>query len=398
MQAYTLTVSKFNTIVRDIFNSEELLHNIQIVGEVFGISKSKNSVYFSLKDEECSLPCVTFYGEIAQNINEGEMVVVTGSPNFYAKSGRFNFVVNKIEPYGLGILFQRFLELKAKLEKEGLFDQSHKKPIPKDIKRIGVVTSKDGAVIQDIRNVTWRRNRGVDIVLYDTKVQGNGAEKEIVEGINFFSDYEKVDVVVVARGGGSMEDLAAYNTEEVARATYACKKPIVSAVGHETDFTIIDFVSDLRAPTPSAAAELLSTNTNEAKLTLKRETSRLSRLIDSFIAENTMEFNSDVLDISRMIENITKNYQNKLSKIVGKLSIKLDRVTSERTYDLNLKLETLKKLNPLDILSRGYAKIEQQNKPVSSASKLDLSKEFEINFADGVVVAKGEKKWAMNRR
>ena len=392
MQAYTLTVSKFNTIVRDIFNSEELLHNIQIVGEVFGISKSKNSVYFYLKDEECSLPCVTFYGEIAQNINEGDMVVVTGSPNFYAKSGRFNFVVNKIEPFGLGILYQRFMELKAKLEKEGLFDESHKKPIPKNIKRIGVVTSKDGAVIQDIRNVTWRRNRGVDIVLYDTKVQGNGAEKEIVEGINFFSEYDKVDVVIVARGGGSMEDLAAYNTEEVARATYACKKPIVSAVGHETDFTIIDFVSDLRAPTPSAAAELLSTNTNEAKLALKRETSRLSRLIDSLIADNTMQLNGDVFELSRRIEKLAEENQNKLSKLANKISTRLDKLTNEHTYALNLKLESLKKLNPLDILSRGYAKIEQQNKPISSADKLDLSKEFEINFADGVIVAKGEKK------
>ncbi len=392
MQAYTLTVSKFNTIVRDIFNSEELLHNIQIVGEVFGISKSKNSVYFSLKDEECSLPCVTFYGEIAQNINEGDMVVVTGSPNFYAKSGRFNFVVNKIEPFGLGILYQRFVELKEKLEKEGLFDASHKKPMPKNIKRIGVVTSKDGAVIQDIRNVTWRRNRGIDIVLYDTKVQGNGAEKEIVEGINFFSEYDKVDVVIVARGGGSMEDLAAYNTEEVARATYACKKPIVSAVGHETDFTIIDFVSDLRAPTPSAAAELLSTNTTDAKSTLKREVSRLSRLIDSLVADNNLRLGGDISDITRKIDDVVEQKNNQIKKLTQKLSSKIENLSNEKNYRLNLSVTVLNKLNPLDILSRGYAKIEQQQKPIPSASKLDLSKEFEINFADGVVVAKGEKK------
>jgi len=164
-QNYTLTVSKFNNYIKDIFNSEELLHNIKIVGEVFGVSVSKSSTYFSIKDEECSLPCVCFYGEMARNLKDGDMVVVTGSPNFYTKSGRFNFVVNKVEPFGLGLLYQRFVEMKEKLEKEGLFAQEHKKELPQNIKRIGVVTSKDGAVIQDIKNVAWRRNKGIDIVL-----------------------------------------------------------------------------------------------------------------------------------------------------------------------------------------------------------------------------------------
>ena len=369
-QAYTLSVSKFNNIVKDIFNSEELLHNIKIVGEVFGISNSKTSVYFSMKDEESSLPCVCFYGEIMEQIKEGDMIIATGSPNFYAKSGRFNFVVNKVEPFGLGLLYQNFLLMKDKLEKEGLFDPLHKKPIPETIKRIGVVTSKDGAVIQDIRNVTWRRNRSVDIVLYDTKVQGNDAEKEIVKGIEFFSDYDGVDVVVVARGGGSMEDLAAYNTEEVARATYACKKPIVSAVGHETDFTIIDFVSDLRAPTPSAAAELLTKDTKQAQNDFKRQISRISRQIEIVLADKTMQLDGTRNELSHKLENFVK----------------------DKSYDLELKLAHLNKLNPLDILSRGYAKIEQERKPVDKLAQLDTDKPFDIYFADGKITAKGEDK------
>lgn len=382
-QAYTLTVSKFNEIIKNIFNSEQLLHNIKLVGEVFGVSLSKSAVYFSIKDEESSLPCVCFYGEIFKNVQEGDLVYITGSPNFYAKSGRFNFVVSKVEPVGLGLLFQRFLELKDKLEKEGLFDQAHKKTIPANIKRIGVVTSKDGAVIQDIKNVAWRRNPSVDIVLYDSKVQGNDAEKEIARGIDFFSDYEKVDVVVVARGGGSMEDLSAYNTELVARATYNCNKPIISAVGHETDFTIIDFVSDLRAPTPSAAAELLTKNTKDSFALLEKDASKMSMLIENFVSENAMRYNLAKNTFISLSEDFLLQKQSEVSKKASKLSYNIEKCTLAQDYALKLKLAHLNKLNPLDILSLGYAKIEQNDKPVGKKSEIDLSKELKIYFADG---------------
>ena len=389
---FTLTVTKFNSIIRDIFNAEELLHNVKIAGEVFGVSLSKMATYFSIKDEASSLPCVCFYGDLAKDIKEGDMVVVTGSPNYYAKSGRFNFVVSKIEPFGQGLLYQKFLLLKEQLEKEGLFDQAHKKPIPANIKRIGVVTSKDGAVIQDIKNVTWRRNPAIDIVLYDTKVQGNGAEKEIADGINFFSDYDKVDVVIVARGGGSLEDLSAYNTELVARATYNCNKPIVSAVGHETDFTIIDFVSDLRAPTPSAAAELLAKDSKTQKMALKKDISHLSRNIESLIAEKTLQFQMAKNAIVSMVEDIVADNKQRLEKLTNQLSNKLNEFVVKRDYELKLKLATLKKLNPLDILSLGYAKIEQSGKVIGFAKNVDYDKNIEINFADGCVNAIPQKK------
>ena len=384
----TISVTKFNNYVKNIFNAEELLHNVKIVGEVFGVSIAKSSTYFTLKDEESSLPCICFYSDIMQTVKEGDSVAITGSPNFYTKQGRFNFVVSKIEPYGQGILYQRFLELKEKLLKEGIFDEAHKKPIPKSIKRIGVVTSKDGAVIQDIKNVTWRRNPAVDIVLYNTKVQGNGAEEEIKAGIDFFSEYDGVDVVVVARGGGSLEDLAAYNTEVVARATYNCKKPIISAVGHETDFTIIDFASDLRAPTPSAAAELLTPDTQSNKALLKKDLSRLSRLLENYIADKTVEFQGNKNIIFDLFETKIKNYKQKLDKLTLTLSSKLNAFVIDAKYALEIKLAKLNKLNPLDILRLGYAKIEQSGKAVTSANSIDEKADILISFADGQVVTK----------
>lgn len=388
MTRQTLTVTKFNSIIRDIFNAEELLHNIQIVGEVFGMSYSKTATYFSIKDDESSLPCVCFNTEILKDVEEGSSCVFTGSPNFYAKSGRFNFVVSKVEPYGQGALYQNFLLLKEKLSKEGLFDAEHKKTMPLSIKRIGVVTSKEGAVLQDIKNVTWRRNKAIDIVLYDTKVQGKDAEKEIANGINFFSAYPNVDVVIVARGGGSMEDLSAYNTELVARATYACQKPIVSAVGHETDFTIIDFVSDLRAPTPSAAAELLTRDNQVQLMGFKREVSRLSRLLESYVSEKNFAFDRDKKNLLFLAENFVREKQLKLEKIREFLSSKINAFVLEKEYSLNLKLATLKKLNPLDILALGYAKIEQNGKVINQLSSVNLNENVEINFVDGKLTTK----------
>lgn len=382
-QAYTLTVTKFNNIIKSVINSEELLHNIKIVGEVFGISRSKNQIYFSLKDEESSLPCVSFYADALENVNEGDMVEVVGSPNFYAKSGRFNFIISKIQPFGLGLLFQKFVEMKAKLEAEGLFAQSHKKAIPDSIKRIGVVTSKDGAVIQDIKNVAWRRNRGIDIVLYPCKVQGIGAEKEIVEGIEFFSKYDGVDVVVVARGGGSLEDLSAYNSEIVARATYECEKPIVSAVGHEVDFTIIDFVSDLRAPTPSAAAELLTKDNKTSFNALLKDVNRISRKIDGFIADKNMNFLTCKSKFVSLSEQFVSKRKEVLEKLIKKTSQNIENMTKNWNFDLKLRCANLNKHNPLDILALGYAKIEQEGKSVRMLAEVDRKKPIEINFIDG---------------
>lgn len=361
----TLTVTQYNTYIKQIFDAEELLHNIKIVGEVFGLSISKTAIYFSLKDEGGSVGCVCFYPSIMADIKDGDKVIVTGSPNYYVKGGRLSFVVQKLEKQGQGDLYAQFLMMKDKLEKEGLFDQATKKSMPQIIKTIGVITSKEGAVIHDICNVARRRDPSINIALFPVKVQGNGAEIEIANAINQLSDFDQIDAIVVARGGGSMEDLAAYNTEIVARATFACNKFIVSAVGHETDFTIIDFVSDLRAPTPSAAAELLTRDKMGQKNTFDRLLSAFTGQVNRFIENKILTFEKQQKDF----ENITDNY------------------IANKNFELGMLENSLNKLNPFDILKRGYAKVEQAGKVVDKAEKVVLQSDITVNFYDGKIVA-----------
>lgn len=383
-----LSVTQLNSYIRNIFDVEELLHHIDVVGEVFGLSQSRGVLYFSLKDENATLPCVCFNPQYSSFLEEGSSVVVTGSPNFYVKGGKLNFNVSKVSSAGLGKLYEEFLKMKEKLEKEGLFDQAHKKEMPDSIKRIGVITSKEGAVLQDIKNVAWRRNPAVDIVLFSTKVQGKDAEIEIAHAIEVMGKYENIDVIVVARGGGSLEDLAAYNTELVARATFNCPKPIVSAVGHETDFTIIDFVSDLRAPTPSAAAELLTINLDEKRLQAKKNIKDFYSAANAFISNKTWQFENQKEKISIEFEKILVKEQNLFEKRMTKFTSAASRHLQERLYNLSIKEMALKKLDPRHILSQGYAKIEQENVPVKIKSQLNLDKEIKIIFSDGAVNAK----------
>lgn len=361
-----ITVSQYNTYIKQIFDAEELLHNIKIVGEVSGFSTARNSVYFSLKDEGGMISCVSFYPSIFLEIKEGEKVVVTGSPNYYAKGGRLSFNVTKIEREGKGDLFQQFMQMKEKLESEGLFDSAHKKTMPEVIRTIGVITSKEGAVIHDIQNVAFRRDPSINVALFPVKVQGKGAENEIATAIDKLSNFADIDVIVVARGGGSLEDLAAYNTEIVARATYNCEKFIMSAVGHETDFTIIDFVSDLRAPTPSAAAELLTKEKSVLIRTLSGMKSSYSMLLNKFIEKNIFQLEK--------FEHIFTN--------------KIDSYFSDKNYELGLMENSLSKLDPMAVLKRGYAKIEQGGKVVDKAENVVLKSDLEIKFYDGSIVAK----------
>jgi len=251
-----ITVTQLNNYIKQVFEAEELLHNVEVIGELSGVKQTGNQVYFTLRDKDASIQCVCFIPAIMKH-RDGEQVIVRGTVSYWNKAGKISFVVNKCEKVGLSPLYLLFLQLQEKLRAEGLFDTAVKKSIPPEVKRIGVVTSKTGAVIHDIKTVAWRRNPNIDIVVVDTRVQGSGAEIEIARAIELVKNAPTPpDVIIVARGGGSAEDLAPFNTEAVARAVFASKIPVVSAVGHESDFTLIDFVADLRAPTPSAAAEL----------------------------------------------------------------------------------------------------------------------------------------------
>lgn len=383
-----ISVTQLNTYIKQIFDAEEFLHNIPVMGEVFGVSFSRNVIYFSLKDDNSTLPCVCFYPNLIDKIIEGQKLIVTGSPNFYTKGGKLNFNVIKVENVGQGKLYEQFLQLKQKLQEEGLFDSAHKKKIPNNIKRIGVITSREGAVIQDIKNVAWRRNPTVDIVLYNTKVQGNMAENEIAHAIEVMGNYQNIDVIVVARGGGSLEDLWAYNTEMVARATYNCPKPIISAVGHETDFTIIDFVSDLRAPTPSAAAELLTYNLNDKKLELFGLADTFVKECEDYLFNQNNNINNINLYLSNDIEKKVMNEQKELSSIKLNITNVFSNFINQKYYELGITENILNKINPNEILNKGYAKVEQFNKSINSIKQLDMNDSFSVIFKDGMIDAK----------
>ncbi|MDD4211430.1 MAG: exodeoxyribonuclease VII large subunit [Clostridia bacterium] len=364
MESNILSVSQLNNYLKSIIDAEIMLKNIAVVGEVSGYNVVRGIAYFMLKDSDSLLNCVLFGADNFEVPKIGDKVVVTGSPSYYAKGGKLSFNATKIESYGLGELYKKFLQLKEMLEKEGLFDEHFKKSLPKMPKRIGVVTSKTGAVIEDIINVVARRNNAVDIVLYPVKVQGDRAEYEIAAGIEFFNSYN-VDVIIVARGGGSAEDLQPFNTEVVARATFASKKPVVSAVGHETDFTIIDFVADLRAPTPSAAAELVVAD-------YVSEADKLKALTNRLILSQTQKVN--------LLDGLIKNYVNNLNNAVNNLVIK-------EQSRLELLTSGLSKLNPANILIKGYAKLESENKPINSIKDLKVGKEFTARMKDGKIKA-----------
>lgn len=382
-----ISVTKFNNYIKQIFDSEELLHNISIVGEVFGVSFSRNVIYFSLKDETSTLSCVCFYPNFVSQIIEGNKVIITGSPNYYTKAGKFNFNVIRVEKLGQGKLFEEFLKLKQKLEEEGLFDISGKQPMPKKIARIGVITSSEGAVLQDIKNIVWRRNPAVDIVLFNTKVQGNLAEKEIAHAIDVMGNYDKIDAIIVARGGGSLEDLSAYNTEIVARAAYKCPKFLVSAVGHETDYTIIDFVSDLRAPTPSAAAELLTVDNESKKEQFISTANNLLRTFDTFISNIQNELELKKFKFISVGEKKLDANRNLIGNIYRSLTVCYENYINSKYYELGLSEITLNKNNPVEILNKGFAKIEQNGISISSINNIDFNSDLSIIFKDGKLKA-----------
>ena len=260
----TYSVGQVNRYIKNMFTQDYLLQKIYVKGEVSNCKyHTSGHIYFSLKDETGTLNCVMFAGHrrgLAFAMKNGDKVIVGGSVDVYERDGRYQMYAKEITLEGAGALYERYLALKQELEDMGMFAQEYKQPIPRFIRRLGVVTAPTGAAVQDIRNISYRRNPYLQIILYPALVQGAGAAESIVKGIQML-DKTDVDVIIVGRGGGSIEDLWAFNEEIVARAIFECSTPIISAVGHETDFTIADFAADLRAPTPSAAAELAVTRT-----------------------------------------------------------------------------------------------------------------------------------------
>ena len=359
----TITVSQLAWYIKKIFEAEELLYNISVVGEVSGLKIVRGIAYFDLKDASSLISCVCFDGFLLQNAKNGDKIVATGTPGFYVKGGKLNFNVSKIKPFGVGELYQAFMDLKNKLYNEGLFDESFKKPVPQTCAKIGVITSETGAVLHDIINVATRRNPAINIVLYPAKVQGEGSAESIIKALDFFEEQQGVDAVIIARGGGSMEDLWEFNSEALARRIFDFSLPVVSAVGHETDFTICDFVADKRAPTPSAAAELLVENK----------------------AEKIYGFERQVMILKSMLENIIVEEENQILSCAQSLSYILGNRINTIEHSLEIATQKLEKFNPNKILAMGYAKIEGDKGVITSVKGLNKGDKVKIHLKDGSV-------------
>lgn len=384
MQFNNLSVIEFNNIIKNIFDSEEMLFNCGVVGEISSFKITNNVAYFSIKDELAVLNCVWFSPN--KEFNIGEKVKVIGRPNYYAKGGKLNFNVNFITSFGEGEIFRRFIELKEKLKAEGFF--YNKKELPENIENIGIITSNKGAVIKDIISVTKRRNPNINLYIYPVKVQGINAENEIVKGFEIFCNFNKIDMLIVARGGGSNEDLSVFNTEAVAKACFKCNKPIISAVGHETDFTLLDLVADVRASTPSVAAEIAVKESKSQIFDIKLKSDKLKVLIDKKIDSNLKKICEFNKDLKKSIGE--KIYKNK--NILLRLKSELSFLFKEKCLKIEHKVESfhfkLNTLNPNMALDKGYAIIEKDGKKITDKNEILEGEILDLRLKNKTLKAK----------
>ncbi|MBU3106616.1 exodeoxyribonuclease VII large subunit [Clostridium gasigenes] len=391
MRIKTLSVSEVNNYIKKILDNDFILNNLSVKGEISNLKyHTSGHIYFSLKDSNGKINCVMFKGkayDLDFKLEEGMEVVISASCSIYPMNGSLQLYCNDIRKEGLGELHIKFEKLKDKLLKKGYFDQEYKKAIPLMPMRIGVVTSETGAVIKDIINVTRTRSSIVDIVLYPAKVQGIGAYKSIIKGIKYFNSEKSVDLIIIGRGGGSIEELWNFNEEELALEIFKSNIPIISAVGHEVDFTIADFVSDLRASTPSQAAELAVPLESDMLLGLKQIERRINELINNRISEEKNKVNSlsRILKLNSPLNKIVNSYLE-----VDRLKERLSRTMANKIEKEKIKVislnDILQAYNPMNILSKGYAIVQDNNKNVIS-EKEKLNKEIQINIIlkDGFV-------------
>lgn len=383
-----ISVSELNSYIKNKIADDEYLNNVLIKGE---ISNFKNHytghMYFTLKDENSLIKCIMFKS-YAQKLDfmpkDGMKVFVLGGVSVFERDGIYQIYVKAMQEDGVGILYKKYEELKQRLDEEGYFDESHKQKIPLMPKVIGVLTSQTGSVIRDIINVSTRRNPNVQIRLYPVPVQGEGAAEKIADGIRFMNENNLADVLILARGGGSLEDLWPFNEEIVAHAIYNSKLPIISAVGHETDFSISDFVADLRAPTPSAAAELAVPDIYEIKQKINVYQNRLRMSLVKKV--EIMKLRYEKCMNSRVFKeptrNINDNYlriDNYIKRLENTIKIKQKE---EKTKYIEL-ISKLDALSPLKTLTRGYSIVEADNKIIKSSKQLNMGDKIKLRFSDG---------------
>ena len=393
MADFVFTVSEVNGYVKKILEAEELLQNIKIRGEISNYSKSfAGHVYFTLKDEMAAVQCVWFAGTAKgaqESIKNGDRVQVTASVSLYTKGGTYQLIVRSVKTDGTGDLYERFEKLKKQLEAEGLFEPSHKKELPRYPHTVGVITSATGAAIQDITRVLDSGWGNVTMLLYPVSVQGELAAQQMIAALRYFNANNAADVIIIGRGGGSFEDLNCFNDEPLARTVYESEIPIISAVGHETDFTICDFVADVREATPSTAAKRAVPQKAHELEKLNALRQNLNRRVVSLLEEKAAKVTRLDMRISQL------NPQNRLTQIRQQLDMEQLRIRSamsarieNASSDIKELKHTIETLNPKNTLKRGYAIIQDADRrALTDKSSLIAAHDIIINMHDGEVAA-----------
>ena len=386
------SVGQVNSYIKNMFAQDFMLSRIYVRGEVSNCKyHTSGHLYFSLKDASGTIACVMFAGQrrgLAFRMKDGDKVIVGGSVNVYERDGKYQLYAREISLEGAGLLYERFLALKKELEEMGMFAPEYKQPIPFYVKRLGVVTAPNGAVIQDIRNVAYRRNPYVQIVLYPALVQGEGAVESIVRGIETL-DRLHLDVLIVGRGGGSIEDLWAFNEEPVARAILNCETPVISAVGHETDTTIADYVADLRAPTPSAAAELAVTDIRGILERMDQYRRRMNYSLQTQVqqARTRLQSYQARWNYLNPVQRLEKQ-KDRLADAERRLQENMEAVLQNKRHRLELYIRQMQGLSPLDKLNQGFSYVEnQEQRPVTRIAQVQEGELLKIQVTDGTIEA-----------
>lgn len=390
------TVGQVNAYIKNMFTQDYMLSRIYVKGEVSNCKyHTSGHIYFSLKDESGTIACVMFAGQrggLSFRMSEGQQVIVLGSVNVYERSGSYQLYAREIRLDGEGLLYERFQALKKELEEMGMFAPEYKKPIPAFASRIGVVTAPTGAAIRDIMNISSRRNPYVQLILYPAQVQGEGAKESIARGISML-EQQDVDVIIVGRGGGSIEDLWAFNEEEVARAIFHCSVPVISAVGHETDTTIADYVADLRAPTPSAAAELAVYDYYQLERTRKEYQLKLLRLMRQKTEISRLrvrEFQTKLKYLHP--SNKLREKQQRLIDMEDRMRALMEKKISDTRHRFLLYVERMKGQSPLTKLSQGYAYVQdEEGRALKSIEQVQEGEMLSVHVTDGTILTKIEK-------
>lgn len=384
------TVRQVNAYIKNMFTQDYMLNRIYVKGEVSNCKyHTSGHIYFSLKDESGTIACVMFAGQrggLAFHMREGQQVVVFGGISVYERSGSYQLYAREIRLDGEGVLYERFQALKQELGEMGMFAPEYKKTIPSFVKTVGIVTAPTGAAIRDIMNISSRRNPFVQLILYPALVQGEGAVQSIVTGIQTLDAYG-VDVMIVGRGGGSIEDLWAFNEEAVARAIFECEIPVISAVGHETDTTIADYVADLRAPTPSAAAELAVYDYRLTERTMIEYREKATRLLEQQIRMQRLrlrEYQTKLMYLHP--ENQVRDYRQRIVDYEEKLRLLMENSLQKNKMRFTVDLEKMKKLSPLEKLNQGFSYVETADrKAVKRIGQVDVGDKLTIYVTDGTI-------------